>query len=144
MRAADPDARDRLANLLGHANRAGGVGARQQDRKFFATESRRQIAPLDGGGDGPRHALQHTIAEQVPAGVVDPLEMIDVHHQQAAARTQGVPFPGQARQLAIEGPAIAQTRQGVGIGLLAHLGQRVAQALDLATAAYQVAIELLQ
>ena len=70
--------------------------------------------------------------------------MIDVQDQQAGPRHQQIALGSETGQFTIKATAVAQARQGIGIGLFPHPGERLGQLLDFATAAGERAVELAQ
>ena len=99
------------------------VGVVQQHGELIAGEARQAAAGAQAVTQAPGQADQQFVAGLVAEAVVDPLEVVDVHQQQA---DRGIAIPGEAFiQVADECGAVAQVGQVVGVGqaLDALLGQ---------------------
>ena len=66
--------------FLNHFGRTGGEG--HHAGELIAAEPRQQPAGREQFGDPPRAGLEQGIADAVPVGVVDPLEVVDVDHHE--------------------------------------------------------------
>ena len=114
-----PSDRDRRHALngqpqaLGHRGRRRDIDARQQDREFFSAVSRREILRPEGRRQCLGHARQHGVSDQVALLVVDPLEVIQIDHQQRHRLVR----PGGAielpRKRIVEPPAVAEAGQAI-------------------------------
>ena len=114
---------------------------RQQHGELLATVARRRVLALDVGLQGAADGAQDPITEQMPVGVVDPLEVIDVRHQQTrprAARSRG----GEARlERAVEGPAVREPGERVDQRFLAHAAHFLFELGGLALARIQARLQ---
>ena len=83
-RAADPNGvvsmllRRRSATRIGE----GDVGVGHHHDEFLAAIAAGQIDPADIGGDAAGEFAQHFVADVVAVGVVDRLEVVDVHDEE--------------------------------------------------------------
>ena len=95
--------------------------SRQDQRELLPAEPGRDVGRARAGAQQPRERLQHAVAGGVAQRVVDALEVVEVADQQrdrAAAGDGGL----HAR---LEAAAVAQARQRVVLGEVAHPGQLV-------------------
>ena len=74
--------RDGAPDPLGDLERLLGRRLRQQDRELFAAEARRHVVVAQLGPEHLCDALEHRVARQVPVGVVDLAEEVEVGHDQ--------------------------------------------------------------
>lgn len=120
----------RRADALGHPERAGGRGFRQDDAELFAAGARAEVGLAQAGGDDAGDALQHLVADLVAVIVVDVLEVIHVDQQYrqiavaAADALQLVLQPGEKDE------PRGQPGQHVGVGHARHLLARAQFGLD--------------
>ena len=63
--------------------RAAGVGADEHEREFVAAEPRHGVGLADLRPQARSDLLQQRVADVVTERVVDLLEMVEIHHQQA-------------------------------------------------------------
>ncbi|MNJ33765.1 hypothetical protein D3C77_284550 [compost metagenome] len=99
------------------------VGVFEQHGKFVAGKARQAAAGAEAVAQAPGQADQQLVAGLVAEAVVDPLEVVDVHQQQADG---AVAVASEALiEVADERGAVAQAREVVGVGqaLDALLGQ---------------------
>jgi hypothetical protein len=73
------------------------VGLGEQDGELLAADARRHVYAARAGLQRVGEAAQHVVAHVVAVRVVDPLEVVNVEHQQA----KGAPVPARARDLAL-------------------------------------------
>ena len=73
---------DPLAHALGELVRALEPGLRQRDGHLLAAVARRLVDLARGLAQRVGDLLEHLVALQVPVGVVDALEVVDVEHDQ--------------------------------------------------------------
>ena len=98
------------------------VAPGQGDDEFLAAIARRHLpCPLDVPAQHLGHAPQAFVAQGVAVGVVDRLEMIDVHqeHRQRPFGADGA--ADLLLEKPLEMPAIAEPGQGVGLALVQQL-----------------------
>ncbi len=69
------------------------------------------------------HGLQHTVAHDVAARVVDVLEMIDVKHDQAMHSARQWRAGQHVCQLDVNTPAVVHARERVAQRFVTHQGQ---------------------
>ena len=60
-----------------------GIGPGQQQHELLAAVAEEPIAAAGIGAHEVGERLQHAVARIVPGGVVDALEVVEVHHRQA-------------------------------------------------------------
>ena len=87
-----------MPDLLGQDERAGRVGLGKQGDELVAAVAGGRVDPADALGDDLADAAQHPVALEVAEPVVDRLELVEIHHQQAEA----APRPRAAGDLAID------------------------------------------
>ena len=105
---ANPAAFDRRAQFFRERLRAVDAGIRKKHDELLAAKARRRILALHARLQDLRDGTQHLVADEMPVGVVDLLEMVDVRKQQAGSL--GVrPFGGQTGgQRQIESAPVGQ------------------------------------
>ncbi|MNF65861.1 hypothetical protein D3C84_476390 [compost metagenome] len=112
-----------LQDLCGDAPAALQVGAVEQHGEFVAGEARQDAIGAQAVAQAPGQADQQFVAGLVAEAVVDPLEVVDVHQQQAERRI------AVAVEALFEGAdevgAVAEAGEVVGVGQFfdALLGQ---------------------
>ncbi len=89
---------DAAADLLGQHERAGRVGLGQEHDELVAAIAGRGVDLPNAVGDHLADAAQDAVAMVMAEPVVDRLEVVEVHHQQAEA----APGPGTAGDLAAD------------------------------------------
>ena len=105
---ADPE-----PDLLGQDVRAGRIGLGQEDDELVAAVAGRRVDLADARRDDLADAAQDLVAGEVAEPVVDGLELVEVHHQQAeAAARAGAPGDLALDRREEEGP-VEQPRQRV-------------------------------
>ena len=101
------------------------VSVVEQDREFVAGKTRQAIADAQAVAQAPGQADQQLVAGLVAEAVIDALEVVDIHQQQAH---RGVAVAGETLvEIADKRRAIAQIGQVVSVGqafdaLLRQLG----------------------
>src|SRR5207237_795064 len=70
---------------VGRLERFRQADVRQQDAEFLAAVTADQVAFAHHRAQGFSHLLQHLVADAVSVGVIDRLEVVDVHHHAAEA-----------------------------------------------------------
>ena len=114
--------RDAVADPVGDPDGVHRPGPGQQDDELLAAEPAGQIVVAQRAGQAQPDLAQHLIPEQMPVGVVDQLEPVQVKHGhgQRLARVHG---PGQRRGgLVFPGPGVQQPGLGVHPGVADQLG----------------------
>ena len=80
-----------LLEALRHPQRVATVlGLLAEHHELVATEARHRVARAHRLGQTRPDRLQHPVARVVPEGVVDELEVVDVHEEHGAAGTSGI------------------------------------------------------
>jgi hypothetical protein len=116
-RKRDRAAGDVLEHAAQHALQQLGVGLGQPDQELLAAPAHHAVDLAHGAAQPPGDGLQHQVADGVPVGVVEHLEMVDVDQgQRSALAVRGF----VARQQALHGAAVAQAGERVD---LAERGQ---------------------
>ncbi len=82
-RGLDRQLGDPLADLLGQDERAVGLRLGEEDHELVAAVAGRRVDPPDAVADDLADPAQDPIALEVAEPVVDRLEPVEVHHQQA-------------------------------------------------------------
>ena len=106
----------------------------QDERELLAAEARAEGAGGQVGTEDADQALQHAVTEQMPPGVVDQLEVVDVDQRdrQPDGAHGGVERPvEQRREALVEVAAIVGGRQAVAAAQLPRLGVLAAQPVQL-------------
>lgn len=124
---ADPRCAEILQHALGDQAGLRGRGAGQEDHHFVAA-----VIPADGVGIAdagfhqPGAFLEHLVADEMAEGIVDGLEMVDIHDQQAQGKGfAGVQGPDPA-EFFVESAPVQQAGQRIAVGqFLELLGQRL-------------------
>ena len=88
-----------MPDLLGDDVGAGRIGLGQEDDELVAAVAGGRVDAPDAGRDDVADAAQDAVAVEVAVPVVDGLELVEVHHQQAEP-ARGAGAPGD---LALEG-----------------------------------------
>src|SRR5688572_13357288 len=101
------------AQALGHHEGAALAHAAQDDRELFATVTCEHVLGPHGALGALRHRAQDRIPGEVPMGVVQPLEMIDVEQEQRERGTAASAGRELALQAVVEGTPIVDTRQAI-------------------------------
>ena len=110
---------DPLGDLLGEERRA----VRQDHRELLAAEARDRVHRPDALAERDRHVLEDDVAGLVAVRVVDPLEVIDVDHEDER-RLAGARDPVDlARQRQLEVAPVGQAGQRIA-------ARELAQAVD--------------
>ncbi len=105
----------RPARSPGRARRR--AGRRRTPRRRSGPPGRRPGSP----GGGPRRPRGGPVADVVAVGVVDPLEVVDVEHQDRRAQPSQRPAIGQGAELGEEVGPVVQAGERVADGPLEHL-----------------------
>ena len=112
------------AHPLGRLGGALHIGVDQQHAKFFATQPGHHVGAtrhrLQGGG----HRTQRGVARGMAQVVIQLLEVVDVHHQQAQRTWPAAQVQALQRQRMRPGPAVQQAGEGVVPGEVAQLGHQ--------------------
>ena len=89
------------------------------DAEFFAAVAAEQIRGADGAAEDRGDVHQDLVADQVAVGVVDPLEVIEVEHQEA--ERLAMPFGEGDRVLEFghEGCVVEHAGEAVAVDQLA-------------------------
>jgi hypothetical protein len=111
-RVGEADLPDHPAKPLGALPCPLGVGHVEVEHKLLPSVPPRRVALADPLAEDRCHATQHLVAERVPVGVVDPLEVVDVQHHDAA-RVPTVDPREIHRQPFEERPSVRQPGQSV-------------------------------
>lgn len=72
----------RLVQLARHLETGLGIGFRQQNGEFVAAQTRHQIPLAHPVGETPRQFLQYQVARGMTIGIVDDLEVVEIHHDE--------------------------------------------------------------
>ena len=73
---------DAIFHSAAKFERGGSVGLRQDSNKFVAAVAPDDIARATGFAQAARHGFQNAIASWMAVGVVEKLEVVQVHHHQ--------------------------------------------------------------
>ena len=117
---------------------AGQVG--QQHAEFIAAEPGQHVARTQLPAHHDRQLGQQLVAGRVAGGVVDQLELVQVHVQQGGERRRGRTGRQQRLQLALELAAVVQVGQHVVAGLVAQQLVELALLADVAGHQQQLAV----
>lgn len=109
---------DHGTHLLGEEQCMFKVGMWGEDHELLSAPTRQGIRFAHASGDGARSFDQYLIANQVPVGVIDVLEAVDVVHDQCQRRLIAFAACDLGRAQRIEFLAVVQTRQRIAVGLL--------------------------
>ena len=138
--AADAERRgfDGVAQPLRHRIGKGDIGVGHHHHEFLAAIAAGQIDAAHIGGDAAGEFLQHLVADVMAMGVVDRLEIIDVHDHESqrlavllGVGDQIVQMPAHIAAIVQAGELVGDRHfqaelnivaQAVGIALLAQLG----------------------
>ncbi len=117
---------DRQRHGLGHGEgHVGGlVGALdvgQQHDELVAAQPADGVDLAHAGAHPQRHFTQHDVAGLVAVGVVDGLELVEVEEHDGGAAALAAPGGQRLVQAVQEQDAVGQAREGVVLGLVAHL-----------------------
>jgi hypothetical protein len=105
--------RDRLPHALGDGQRHRQVGVGQDNRELLAAGARHQVPGPHPGRQQARHLAEDAVARVVAAGVVDPLEAVEVQGDHAAGIAVA---PGAGQLVSPDGgqpAAVGEAGQGV-------------------------------
>jgi hypothetical protein len=94
----------------------------QQDELVAADPARQVLVAQPPGQDAP-DAAQHGVAGGVAHGVVDRLEVIEVHGDEGQAAADGAGPVDEVGQLGVEAASVVQPGQAVGAGGLLLLAE---------------------
>ena len=111
-------------DALAHFQRHTRVRVAQQDHELLPAEPGRDVVLADGRDDRPGHRPQDQVAGGVAIRVVEDLELVDIHHQDADRIPGTAPLGHQAHVL-VEVAAIGQAGQRIGRRLDLHGPMRV-------------------
>ena len=114
-------------------------GRRQQQREFLAADAGGQVVVAHALLQHARHRHQHLVAEQVAVGVVDQLEVVDVDQHQRHRRLAIGQVLGD---VLLEGAAVVQAGQAVGLRLAARSRYLGSQLRDLALVHVEATLQL--
>ncbi len=89
---------DHLPHPLRDDHRLVRVGLDEEDDELVPAVADHRVGIPDAGAQDRSHLHQHAAADKMPVGVVDPLEKVDVHEEDA----EEVPVPFGALHLPIE------------------------------------------
>ena len=109
-------ARNPVDDVVGHQLGRLLVGVRQQERELVATEPRHQVGRAQPVVEECRHLDQEVVADPVAEGVVDVLEVVQVEHQQGAARSVADTVVDVSGQVLVEAAAVGQPGERVVLG----------------------------
>ena len=99
----------------------GALDVRQQHDEFVAAQAADGVDLAHAGAHARRHFAQHDVAGLVAMGVVDRLELVEVEEHHGAAVLLAPPGGQRLVQPVEEQDAVGQAREGVVLGLVAHL-----------------------
>lgn len=109
----DAEAGHPAAKPFGEDGGAVGIRLGQQDGELLPAVSTEEVVPSQAGQGHGGKGSQDGVADQVAVGIVDPLEIVEVRHQQG----EGSPGAAVARDLLLgeieEGAAVEDLRQGI-------------------------------
>ena len=128
----EADFANRLAQLFGALVSVLYVAAFEQNAEFVATEARQHIAAADVPAHGVGDFAKQLVAGDVPAGIVDDLELVEIEKQQ---RMVAVVFVGTHQQLfcsLFERMATGKAGQIVMIRAVRQFGGRLLRAHHVA------------
>jgi len=115
----DLDLPGRLYQLLKLAGDIGILGQAQRiDDEFIAAQAHDDVAAAEDPVQGVRQRLQNLVAGGVPVGVVDGLEVVDVHDDEGS-RDSGVQ---QGADAGVAGAAVVDVGQQVMLGHVLKAG----------------------
>jgi len=103
----------------------------QQQDELVAAGSGDRVGVAQAGAEPHRHRLEQPVADHVDEPVVDVLEVVEVQHEQGAARpVVGDPALVLAQCL-LEGAAVQQPGERIVVGEVVQLGGRLAAVGDV-------------
>src|SRR6185437_11592864 len=111
-----PAARHLLPDLLCQSRSTCESRLRQQYGELVASEARGHVAALDAGLQHVRHGPNDLIPQDMPEGIVDLLEIVDIEQQQRAAR-QACVVSRQILESDLQATAILHTGERIEQGL---------------------------
>ena len=112
---------ERLAQLLGERRRARQPGVGQHDRELLAADAAEHVGAALRGRDRVGEQPQRAVARGVALRVVDPLEVVDVEHDERARRRGPVGARELGLEPLLEGAAVERAGQRVVGGEVAQL-----------------------
>ncbi len=121
VRRDDPPAGEARPDPLGALGRLVGRGDRQGSDELLAAVARDQVLGPGRLAEHAGHLAEHGVAGVVAERVVDPLEVVDVEHQDRQAEPRDVAEVGQRPDLVEEERPVVQAGQRVAHGPLEHL-----------------------
>src|SRR6202163_939725 len=140
--AGDATLRDCPAYALGNDPATCEIGTREHGDKFFPAISSRQINIPKPLPQHVRHQPKHLVADAVPKIVVERLEMIDIDQQDAERLALFHRCDlGLAKEF-IEGTAVWQAGERVGLGALFRFVQGIADRVQLSRRLDKARLEL--
>ncbi len=127
-RDADRRALHRAADALGHHLAEAGLAGGQDHGEFLAAVARQGVHGPDAAAQRACDRLQDDVAGHVAVGVVDPLEVVDVEHQQQRRLARARDAVDLALEHGPEMPPVRQARERV---LQRQFAETVDQALQV-------------
>jgi hypothetical protein len=106
---------------------------RQQDDELFAAPAPEEIGGAQMQSRYLRHFLQHLIADQMPMGVIQTLEVVQI--EQTDAELLPIPFrqSDQVVHIFVQATTVGQAGQRIGIGEIRHNLVFGVETLDMRT-----------
>ena len=107
---------------LGSLNRPTAGQPDEEDGELLPAQPHREISAARPVGEHVRHFAEHDVAAGMAEGVVDALEMVDVHHRHGDTRRgPAVVDREQPVHRVLQVATVVQARQRVADGALIHL-----------------------
>ena len=122
---------DRLAQLLGHAQRLVERAALEQHAELVAAEARERVAPADLGLQQRADLAEQRVAGAVAAGVVDDLELVEVEVAQRVGRLARLGAAQRPLEPLLELAAVDEAGQHVVARVVGELAVQLAALADV-------------
>ena len=99
--------------LLGDARRTLGRGVGQEDEEFVAAATRERVAVAQTLGEPLPHELEHFVAGGMAERIVDDLETIEVHEEDAQGRVAALGLGESVGEAILEEEPVRKTGETV-------------------------------
>ena len=119
----------RVAQLRGRGLGELGAAVLEQHRELVAADAREHLAVAQGRLQHRRQAAQQLVAREVPEGIVDAVEEVDVEVEQRVGAALALGVRDRALQALLERLAVGQPRERIVVGEEEDLLARRVQAL---------------